>query len=170
MSKRVIYVDLSEEGIDYALKELEKFKKDFITACNELIKQLTALGIDTAQSVLTFTTNGWTGDLEKSIYQYDKKWDAENRIGRVHAETPYAAYVEFGTGIKGAEGEQSEFPHPGYVPDGQGRGEDGWLYYNKREGWRHWTWGEPAKPYMYAAYARVRDNAGRYTATIFSKL
>ena len=40
MSKRVIYVDLSEEGIDYALKELEKFKKDFITACNELTSSI----------------------------------------------------------------------------------------------------------------------------------
>lgn len=169
MSKRVITFDLSTGGIDYALKELEKFKADLIKACDDLIRQLTALGLDTAQSVLTFTTHGWTGELEKSLYE-ESGWDAKDRTGRVRTSCPWAAFVEFGTGIVGASNAQSGFPHGGYKPDGMGHGEAGWWYGNPNDGRVHWTQGEPAKPFMYTALARIRSDTGRYAATVFAKL
>lgn len=168
MAKRVISFELSSAGISKAIREVEKFKKDLIKACNELIRQLMQLGIDEAQTVLAFTTDG-TGFLSDSI-QMQSGWDEKNRVGRVRTDTPYAAFVEFGTGIIGAESEQSGFPHNGYVPDGRGHGMEGWWYYNMRDHRWHHTWGEPAKPFMYTAFTRIRDNAGRYAATVFARL
>ena len=167
MSKRVIYVDLSPEGIDYAIKELEKFWAEFKAACDTLVKQLTTLGVETAQSVLEYTTDGWTGQLEESIYT-ESGWDENNRIGRVRTSVPYAAYVEFGTGIAGQFDSHPDAGTVGWVYDINGRGEAGWWYYNPNDDEWHWTIGEPAKPFMYTAYTRIRDNAGRYTATVFA--
>ena len=79
--------------------------------------------------------------------------------------------VEFGTGIEGANHEQSGFPHPGYEHDSEGHhGEAGWWYLNPNDGKVHWTKGQPAKPFMYTALVRIRSSIGQYTATIFARL
>lgn len=169
MSKRVIRFELSPEGFDKAIEEIERFKQDLINACNDLLRQLWLLGLNTAQAVLTATTDGWTGQLEESL-ELESGWNAETRTARIRTSVEYAAFVEFGTGIEGANSEQSGFPHPGYTPDGRGRGEAGWWYYNPNDSKVHWTQGEPAKPFMYTALATIRGSAGGFAATIFAKL
>ncbi len=168
MSKRVIEFGLDPDWIDYAIKEIERFKKDLIKACNDLIRDLTALGIETAESTLTWTTVGFTGELEQSIYR-ESGWNATKRVGVVRTSCPYAAYVEFGTGIVGY-GDHPMAAETGWEYDIHHHGADGWYYYNENVG--HWvnTPGEPAKPFMYTAYTRVRDSAGRFAATVFAKL
>ena len=170
MGKRVITFDLSPSGIDHALEEIEKFKNDLIKACNELIKLLTSHGIEAAAMVIEATTEGWTGQLLQSIYQ-GSGWKAQTRTGIVRADAPYAAFVEFGTGIKGKAGAiESPFPHDGYEPDGMGHGLAGWWYYNPNDDKVHWTQGQQSKPYMYTAFARVRSDTPSVVATVFAKI
>ena len=168
MSKRVIAFGLDPDEIDKAIKELGRFKRDFITACNELLKQLGALATDTAKSVLVFDSAIFTAQLYDSLGA-GSRFDAQTRTAILRTDVPYAAYVEFGTGIVG-DGDHPDAGTVGWKYDVNGHGEGGWYYRNDRDGQVHWTQGEPAKPFMYSAFARVRSDAPRLTATIFAKL
>ena len=169
--KRTIKVELSVEGIDHALKELDKFERHLLDACDKLIDQLSDLGVETARMYLYVETDGWTQHLEDSIHK--EPVDKRYHVGRVRTDCPYAAFVEFGTGIRGAIGAavtEDTFPRYGYKPDGMGHGFEGWWYFNPNDGKVHWTQGEPPKPFMYTAYMRVRSEAGKVAETTFIRL
>lgn len=169
MSRRIVAFDLSPEDIDRAISEIERFNSDFIKACNELILQLTNLGRDRALEVLSYLTDGWTHQLEDSIAQ-GTRFDARTRTGIVRTECPYAAYVEFGTGI---EGEHNSHPEPGAVGweyDVNNHGDEGWYYYNPNDSKVHWTRGQPAKPFMWRAALTVWLRAKDMTVQIFTAL
>ena len=184
MSKRVIRFELSLAGIEDALDELEKFKKEFLAACNELVKQLTGYGADTAKISLLSYSAVYTGQLYSNIAE-NTHFDPETHKGIIRADPvdanghAYAAYVEFGTGIIG-NGDHPMATEAGWEYDIHGHGESGWWYLdpksttydeegNVASGW-HWTQGEPAKPFMYNAYVNVRNEAAHFTARIFAKL
>ena len=86
-----------------------------------------------------------TGQLRGSIHMQVK--DKGNEIeGRVYTNVEYAAYVEFGTGIKGngtypyqVEGLNLEYKNKG------------WAYYDEDKGEWIFTKGQKAQPYMYPA-------------------
>ena len=65
------------------------------------------------------------------------------------ASSDHADYVEFGTGIRGAES-----PHPkpnGWSYDVNEHGDDGWVYKGK-DGKFHWTAGTRSRPFMYETW------------------
>lgn len=86
-----------------------------------------------------------TGDLAGSIHMQVK--DTGKALeGRVYTNKEYAAYVEFGTGIKGngtypyqVEGLSLEYRDKGWAYFDEGK--DEWIY----------TKGQEAQPYMYPA-------------------
>ncbi len=86
-----------------------------------------------------------TGLLRESIHMQVK--DTGKAVeGRVYTNTEYAAYVEFGTGIKGngtypykVEGLSLEYK------------DKGWAYYDEDKGEWIYTKGQKAQPYMYPA-------------------
>lgn len=169
MSRRVISFDLSPGGIAYAINEIERFKKDFITACNELIKQLTGAGTRAAQYALMSYGAAYTGNLIDSLGA-GARFDADSRTGIVRTDCEYAAYVEFGTGIIG-EGDHPDAGRAGWSYDINHHGESGWYYVARnRDGLVHWTQGEPAKPFMYNAFINVRSLTPQYTAVVFARL
>ena len=186
MSKRVIKVELSEWGIDRAIKELEKFKRDFITACNELLKQLTGHASNAAKMSLLAYSAVYTSHLYDNIANNTHvSLEEGKRMGIVRADAvdendhAYAAYVEFGTGIIGS-GDHPQADAVGWNYDINGHGESGWWYLDPKSttysdegevasGW-HWTQGEPAKPFMYNAYMEARSEAPKLVARIFARL
>lgn len=86
-----------------------------------------------------------TGLLRESIHMQVK--DTGNAVeGRVYTNVEYAAYVEFGTGIKGngtypyqIEGLSLEYK------------DKGWVYYDEDKEKKIYTTGQKAQPYMYPA-------------------
>lgn len=63
---------------------------------------------------------------------------------RMQVDSDHACYVEFGTGIVGADS-----PHPKpWAYDINGHGEDGWQYLGD-DGRLHWTMGSESRPFMY---------------------
>ena len=86
-----------------------------------------------------------TGLLRESIHMQVK--DTGKAVeGRVYTNTEYAAYVEFGTGIKGngtypyqVEGLSLEYK------------DKGWAYFDEDKGEWIYTKGQKAQPYMYPA-------------------
>jgi HK97 gp10 family phage protein len=86
-----------------------------------------------------------TGDLAGSIHMQVK--DTGKALeGRVYTNKEYAAYVEFGTGVKG----NGTYP---YQVEGLSLTyrDKGWAYYDEDKGEWIYTKGQEAQPYMYPA-------------------
>lgn len=170
MSKRVISFELSPEGLSHAVEEVERFRDDMIKACDELLRQLTEFGVETAITQVELRTDGWTKELEYSLYG-ESRFDGPNRTGIVRTTCPYAALVEFGTGV---EGESNPHPEPdvvGWDYDSEGHhGDEGWWYYNPNDDRVHWTKGEPSKPFMWYTRLYVELEAPSAVIRIFSAI
>ena len=164
MSKRVIRFELSPEGIDKAIEEINRFKGDFLRTCNELLNELTTFGKETAQLEILRLGAFDTGELADSIKGV---WNGNQRIGMIYTGTYYAVFVEFGTGIVG---EQNPHPEQPWDYDVNGYGEDGWYYVDGRDMKGHWTKGQPSRPFMYNTKRILIQNAPQYVARLFGAL
>ena len=80
-----------------------------------------------------------TGNLRNNI-NTSVKWEGNKCIGVISANTEYAPYVEYGTGIYAPEGRKTPWV---YTPDG------GNTFY--------WTKGQKAQPFMYPAWMNTKD-------------
>lgn len=85
------------------------------------------------------------GQLAGSIHMQVKDTGKELQ-GRVYTNVEYAAYVEFGTGVKG----DGTYP---YKVEGLNLTykDKGWAYYDEDKGEWIYTKGQEAQPYMYPA-------------------
>lgn len=86
-----------------------------------------------------------TGNLAGSIHMQVKDTGKELQ-GRVYTNCEYAAYVEFGTGIKG----NGTYPYQieGFTLKYKPKG---WAYFDEDKGEWIYTKGQKAQPYMYPA-------------------
>ena len=166
MGKTTVSFDLSEKGINKAIRELEAYRNELIRKCNELIRQLTEHGEEVAKMEVVQLGAFDTGNLQESIHGY---FDPDVGVGFVRAECWYAVYVEFGTGIVGAR-----TPHPnamahGWVYDHNHHGERGWVYWSGRDGHYHWTQGHPQTPFMYNTMRILQTEAQRIAHDVFNQ-
>lgn len=172
MSKRVIEFDLSPEGLDKAIRSLEKFKNDMMNALTDLLNTLGLRAYGTANLVLENNAKVFSSTLINGI-RYEKA-DGKKRLFLLRADPVdekghhYAAFVEFGTGIKG--GGHPDEGAVGWKSNASGKGEAGWAFQNTTTGMWYITHGQPATPFMYTAYATVRGEVPKFTATVFAKL
>ena len=168
MGKKTISFSLGEKSINQAIRDIEKYREDFIRKCNELIKQLTDHGYEFAKMEVLRLGAFDTGNLADSIQGY---FDSESRVGFVFTGMGawYAMYVEYGTGVVGATE-----PHPasgdhGWVYDANHHGENGWVYFNDREGKVMRTKGQPSHPFMYNTFRELQRKAQEIAATVFNQ-
>lgn len=138
---RTITVQLNSKSIGEAIKAIEEAKSELTTSVNELIKELVDYGVErakfhiiTARPVAAVET--W--ELYESI---EGLFNASEGRGIIRTTNDHAFFVEFGTGI--------------YGTDVNGHGYSGWWYFDKKQGRRRWTQGEPPRPFMYQAYLDV---------------
>ena len=156
---RTITFSLNKASIDNAIREVEQYKKDLIAACNELVERLTREGETVAKmSVLSYPAVD-TGELLGSITGV---YDPSRHVGIIKADTYYAIYVEYGTGVRGGNN-----PHP--AGDGSYRN-SGWYYYNAREGKVKWTLGMPSRPFMYSTMRELENRFDSIATEVFGKL
>ena len=165
MGKKTISFGLNVQDINKAIRELEEYRKDLIRKCNELIQQLTEYGYEFAKFEVLRLGAFDTGNLADSIQGY---FDPDIGIGFIRAEAWYAVYVEYGTGVVGANN-----AHPntasGWVYDVNHHGDDGWVYFSARDGMCqfHWTKGQPSRPFMYNTYRELQQKAQEIARSIF---
>jgi len=173
---RTITFDLSVAGIDKALAELEQFKKDFIAAADAVIRELSEnLGI--RFQIVSIASLGAVdqGGLSDGAYG---EYDPQTRVGIVTNNAYYAVFVEYGTGVVGAA---SPYVGPatvtsvsanGYGPysayDQNGHGEEGWIYKGS-DGKRHWTAGQPSRPFFYTMMRQLADAAPGVAERVFNE-
>ena len=130
------------KGIDRLTRKLNGIGTlDLNNAMNDALKMVHG----EAKSLAPTNKRGHGSTLAESIHM-DKKKTTEGLEGRVYTNLEYAAYVEFGTGVKG----NGTYPHKiegltlTYT-------DKGWCYWDDRENKFIYTKGQVAQPYMYPA-------------------
>lgn len=144
MGKTVIKFALGTTEINRAIRELERYKKDFKRKWTALMDRLTEEGAEIARTKVIQLDAVMFGDLVNSI---DGVYDPATGIGIIRAGAPHAVFVEFGTGVKGQNN-----PHPepeGWKYDTNQHGEEGWWYWGEWDSNWHWTQGMPSRPFMW---------------------
>ena len=160
MAKTTIKFTLDE--IDYAIRRLEQYKTQFLDKCDRLVKALTEEGVEIAKMQITQLDAIDTGKLLGSIDGY---FDLASGVGIIKADTPYAIYVEFGTGVVGS---QSPHPNPnGYRYDVNAHGDKGWVYYDDDSGKFRWTKGFKSRPFMYNTARELEKECARIAVEVF---
>lgn len=146
MSK-VINVELSERSFREAAKQIQDYRDEIIAKCKRLAERLAERGVEVAKMKISSHNAIYTGELLSSI---EKTPGTVMRYGAtytVYTGCPWAAFVEFGTGIRGKQSQHPDTSIAGWKYDVNDHGEAGWYYY--RDGEWHWTKGMPSRPFMY---------------------
>lgn len=154
-----IEMTLDPKSIRAAIKEVKKLQEDLGKALHELVRVLTDQGVEIAKIEISSLGAVDTSLLFESI---EGVYNPETHVGIVMAAVSYAIYVEYGTGIVGAENPHPEPEKIGWDYDIHEHGEGGWWYpsptgwyvpkdgVTNEEGWSlAWTKGMPARPFMY---------------------
>lgn len=137
----VIHVELSLDSIERAIEEVKAYQKKVKSLGNNVVKRLATDGAENAKELASFMNAVDTGELVGSI-----SGKAKGNTGYVLANCEHAAFVEFGTGVKGLRA-QHPSPISGWEYDRNGHGDAGWYYF--KNGQKHWTKGVESRPYMY---------------------
>ena len=144
-----IEMTLDPSSIEKAIRQIEEFESKLKPAMINLINSLTQQGAIIAKANLVmFEQPAFdTGELQDSI----ESVPYDGSAGYVRTTCPYAIYVEYGTGPRGAIS-----PHP--AGDGEYR-PTGWTYYNDRIGRVLFTYGMGSRPFMYNAFRSIEQEA-----------
>ena len=156
-----ITIQLSEESINAAIKELDKYKKELSQKATILVQKLVEAGVEIAkQEVLTLGAFD-SGELASSL---DGMMYTDGAHGIIFTNCGHAAFVEFGTGVVGAGS-----PHPTmpWAYDVNQRGEKGWVYYDEKQGRFRWTKGMPSRPYMYNTARQIEEKVVEIARDVF---
>lgn len=122
---KTISMDLSTASIRNAIREVQKFKRDLTSMCEELARHLVKEGVEIAKMQVVSMDAVFTGYLEQSMQGV---YFAEERCGYVYTDMYYALFVEYGSGYMGTTAEYPGTYPPGYKPDETGHGPEGWWY------------------------------------------
>jgi hypothetical protein len=164
MAKTVIRFSLNTKDINRAIREVAKFKKQFLEKCNRLVEVLTDEGAEIAKVKVAELDAVYTGELMNSIEGY---YSPSLQAGIIRAGAYYAVYVEFGTGVVGS---QSSHPDPqGWQYDVNGHGDEGWVYYDDESGKFRWTKGFKSRPFMYNTARELEKECKRIAQEVFGK-
>lgn len=149
MSKE-IRVNLTIKDLKNLQKELKTTKRNIDKATQRAIERLGVEGVLFAQEqydMYSYDSDLSTGLTRASIVALP--WG--NKGVRIIAPTPQARFMEFGTGIRGANSPHPEASKSGWRYDTNGHGEKGWLYPVPGAGGKvqfRRTQGLPARPFM----------------------
>jgi len=165
-----ITVNLS--NIDAALKQLDDYIKSLETKTSALVKRLVDDGVSIAKAQVIDLGAFETFELSSSI---DGMMYVKGDKGVIFTNCPYAAYVEFGTGVVGKGSPHPKFP---WAYDINNHGEDGWWYptdetdpnphkhtYNGQL--YAWTKGMPSRPFMYNTSIELKDKLAQIAREVF---
>lgn len=173
MGKRKITVELTESGIDKAIKELEEYKKD--------IKRKTSLLQDRiAKRIEEEADKGFASavvdDFVRGGYQKPDvtvNYTTQGDISVIVAQGEDAVWVEFGAGVY-HNGNLGSSPHPrgselgmtigGY---GQGKGKQRSWGFKDADGTLHVTRGTPAQMPLEKAVLSVLDELPQMAKEVF---
>lgn len=163
--KKITINPYSSQSISDAIKFIEDYKRELTKKTELFTRMLAEIGVGIAQANLISMDKIETGELLGSI---DCKQDGVLVNGShwiIFTDSPYAVYVEFGTGIVGSNDPHDLAFDKQYKYDVNHHGEKGWVYYKNDE--YHWTAGQPASPFMYNTAIELRTRIAEIARKVF---
>lgn len=157
-----ITITLSKDSIKEAKEQLRKYKKSLPNKQRRLMFELAKRGYRVMEEEISnFYMPYSTGALKRHIVvRLGDDWCT------ISNDSDHALYVEFGTGIVGA---QNPYPNNkiGYRYDINGHGEDGWYYYDEDEKRIRWTKGMRSRPFVHNTYLKLKDEVVGIAKEVF---
>lgn len=176
MAKRVFQSDLSKDGIQKLIKQLEEYRdKTLPGLLNTFVKKLSQKGVEIAKAEIVSLDAVFTGDLFNGITTRSGGSTKDTVTFFIVADSEHAAFVEFGTGLIG-----KEEPYIGELPPGVNweyvvgkqlvaniaKGVYGWFY-NKNGSW-YFTQGMPSRPFMYMTSLELMNEVVSIAKEVFA--
>lgn len=163
--RRTISFSLDPESIARAVREIEGYRIELQRKMNLLTERLVEHGVEVSKMFVRQMDADFTGYLESSIEGY---FSPHLHAGWVMAGTPYAIYVEYGTGVVG-EGTTDFAAEVGYMYDVNNHGIEGWNYYDPLTDQYWHTAGMVARPFMNMTGKVLDEAAARIASEVFGR-
>jgi hypothetical protein len=165
MRKTVIKCDLSEQGVANAIKELKRFKQEFLDREKRLLEGLAEIGLKEAS--VRFTTAMYDGTNDVSVHL-----DASKNGYAIVADGQAVAFIEFGAGVYHNGSEPYPNPRPqgvvGIGEYGKGQGKQkAWGYYDENDELVI-TRGNPAAMPMWYASEEIKNSVLKVVKEVYS--
>lgn len=172
---KTISIELSEESIEQAIKEIEEYKRSLTKKIKILVERLASIGLQTVD-----TTMLSIAPVDRGDYSVDLVYNAEGNSVQgavIRLEGDQVLFVEFSAGILfGTDSFPSLPNNPSYgqgygmgtYPDGKGHWDDptGWWYIDKWGQAQH-TYGVRAYAPMYQAAVAMRNQIHSIAKEVF---
>ena len=158
---KTIFLNLSKQSILQAQNELQKYKRELVQKTDMFVARMTEHGVEFAKMDIAQLDAIESGELQNSMIGY---YDASLKTGFVIANCPHAAFVEFGTGIRGKNSPHVN-PPAGWEYDTNEHGEEGWYYWDGDR--KRWTAGMGSRPFMYHTAQELRKVAEQIAREVF---
>lgn len=152
-----VTVGLSQDGLEGLAERLERMADSLQGACDDAAQEIA----DYAVPVAMAGAPADTGQLQGSIGTERTESGVD-----VVCSAPYAAFVEFGTGLGSPAANATTMQamsDAGWVIDLKGRGLEGWMFPTGDGGYAR-THGQSGKGFMGNAAEAARDVAGAIVA------
>lgn len=153
MSNKISIDVFSKKSISDAISLLRKQQDSIESGYQKSVEQLVQIGYEYMMQLVKVDS----GELANSITW---EYDAATNTGRIKVGSDYAIFVEYGTGIVGANS-----PHPqpaeGWTYDKNAHGETGWTYWDEKQQKFRWTKGQPATAFVYKTMQYMKQQAGK---------
>ena len=162
---KTITVELTNESITEAMKELRRYKRWVIVKERELRTRLAAIGATVASIQFARAIYNGTNDVTVRV-------DSTKSVAVIYAKGESVVFIEFGSGAKYGNGhpQAGEFGYgPGTYSDGpKGKGhwdnEKGWYYAPNQH-----SFGNPPAMAMYKAVQEMTEQLTRIAKEVFGE-
>ena len=177
MPKKVFKSDMSVNGIDSLIRELQKYKDDLPNKCKKLVSELLQSGVEVSKARISDSPLGKYVTVTTNLSS--EKMGCKGILlakGAVKEQEGYAPFsillaIEFGAGIH-----YNPTPNPNADKFGLGVGtfpgqihayEDFWFYWDENaQEWKH-THGVKATMPMYSADMEIIQNIVKVAKEVF---
>lgn len=155
-----IQIQLTNESIKNAVKEVRKYQKWVATKEKELRTRLAMLGATVAS--IQFARAIYSGSNDVTV-----RVDDTGSVAVIYAEGEAVAFIEFGAGATYGYGHPlaGQFGvGPGTYPDGKGNWDNpnGWWFGSGQH-----TYGNPPAEAMYRAVQEITENVTEIAREVF---
>ena len=161
---KIVIDPFDKKSITAAIKQLERYEKEFRAKEEEFVRRLTEIGVSVAQT--GFAMADYDGINDVLI--------AETQNGPRAAIIAYGetvGFIEFGTGVKFREYNSSsaEFTPPPHGSYGKGKGANpkGWFFKQHEGSAARHTYGNPPAEAMLAARDVMAERITRIAREVF---
>ena len=140
---RIVINPLDPKSISDALNQVQKYKRDFSEKEKEFTRRLAEIGVRVAQTGFATADYDGVNDVSVSMVQTENGYS-------VVASGQAVGFIEFGTGVKYAEWDNTDMdytpPKHGTYGKGQGANRHGWWFkQNDGDKARHTYGNQPAE-------------------------